>query len=128
MTKTKSRSIDIIYLADKARFLHLLTDWFVAMDNDGTPLGTIALEANSVGSETAAGPWLAAFLVDPDRGKQGLGSRLIEGVENEAQRLGFTEIFTSTDSGQQLLERRNWSVWGQAISLRGPIPIYRKCL
>ena len=49
----------------------------VALDDDGAVVGTAALKAESVGSEQAAGPWLAAFVVgrgaSPARRRHGPG-------------------------------------------------------
>ncbi|MBZ0217632.1 MAG: GNAT family N-acetyltransferase [Fimbriimonadaceae bacterium] len=100
----------------------------VAIDEDGDPAGTIALKAESVGSDSAKGPWLAAFLVDARRRRQGIGSTLVEAMEQEALRLGYSEIYASTDTARNLLECRQWSPWGYTQSLGGPIPIYRKSL
>ena len=100
----------------------------VAMADDGSLLGTVALKTESIGSEHGVGPWLAAFLVGkPHRGK-GVGTALVAALENEARSLGFASIYTSTDTAARLLERRGWQPFAASKSLRGPVTVYRLAL
>ncbi len=97
----------------------------LALNAEGEVLGTAALKADSVGSAHAAGPWLAALLVgQPYRGK-GIATALVAAVENEAARMGFDAIYTSTDSAEGLVTRRGWRAVGTSRSLRGAVAIYR---
>ncbi len=97
----------------------------VAVDGQGDVLGTAALKDESVGSERADGPWLAALLVgEAFRGK-GVGTVLVAAIEDEARRLGFDEIFCSADASAPILERRGWEAFAATESLRGTISIYR---
>ncbi len=57
----------------------------VALHSNGTVLGTASLKRESVGSELGVGPWLAALLVAKDRRSQGIGTALIEAIEQHAQ-------------------------------------------
>lgn len=100
----------------------------VALDTDSGVLGTAALKSESVGSETGAGPWLAALLVGRDHRGRGVATALVEAIENEARRLGYEWIYTSTDAAEDIMERRGWQVNGTTQSLRGPITIYRRYL
>lgn len=97
----------------------------VALDADDTLLGTVALKEESVGSALGVGPWLAAFLVAPQHRGRGVGAALVAAIEGEAARLGFAEIYTSTDTAEGILERRGWLPFGATQSLRGPLKIYR---
>ena len=97
----------------------------VVLDTDDTLLGTAALKAESVGSELGVGPWLAAFLVGPAHRGRGVGTALVAAIEGEAARLGFAEVYTSTDTAEGLLKRRGWQPFGDTESLRGPLKIYR---
>ncbi len=97
----------------------------VALDADDTLLGTAALKEESVGSELGVGPWLAAFLVAPEHRGRGVGTALVAAIEGEAARLGFAEIYTSTDTADGILKRRGWLPFGDTESLRGPLKIYR---
>ena len=98
----------------------------VALDNDGTVLGTAALKKESVGSELGLGPWLAAFYVPIEHRKRGIGSALVEAIENKARYFGFESIFVSTDAAENTIRRRGWTVLDNpAESLRGPVAVYK---
>ena len=98
----------------------------VALGETGELLGTAALKAESVGSEIGAGPWLAALLVGKAHRGKGVATALVAAIEQEARRLGFDALYTSTDVAEPLLRRRGWQALGTTDSLRGAITIYRK--
>jgi GNAT superfamily N-acetyltransferase len=100
----------------------------VILGERGEVLGTAALKAESVGSELGAGPWLAAVLVDKDHRGKGVGTALVEAIENEACRLGFEAIYSSTDAAAGIVTRRHWQAFGSSDSLRGPVSVYREQL
>ena len=101
----------------------------VARSKDGQTLGTAALKDTSLGAEHGYGPWLAAVVVVPDVRGRGIGTALIQSVEEHARRLGFPEIYTSTDSANSIVLRRGWEPMNRDVqSLRGPISIYRLSL
>ncbi len=97
----------------------------VALNLDNEMLGTAALKSESVGSELGVGPWLAAVLVGKDHQGKGIGTALVKAIEEEAVRLGFDSLYTSTDSAESILKRRGWQAFGTTESLRGPVTIYR---
>ena len=101
---------------------------FVALGEDGAPLGTASLKDESLGSELGHGPWLAALLVAPAARGRGIGRALIEAVAAEAQRLGYPALYTSTDLARERLWPRGWQAVGESQSLRGPISVYRLTL
>ena len=98
----------------------------VALNKDNDALGTIALKAESVGSELGVGPWLAALLVGREYRGKGVGKRLVEAIEGEAQRLGFSSIYTSSETDETTMTRRGWRAIGTTASLKGPITVYRR--
>ena len=101
----------------------------VALDDDGTVLGTAALKEESVGSESGMGPWLAALYVPIEHRKRGIGSALVEAIENKARSFGFDSIFVSTDAAESIIRRRGWTkLKTQAESLRGPVAVYQMIL
>lgn len=97
----------------------------VALDDDGAVVGTAALKAESVGSEQAAGPWLAAFVVGRAHRRRGVGTALAAAVEAEARRLGHAALYCSTDVADDMLKRCGWRAHGVTQSLRGAVRIYR---
>lgn len=90
-------------------------------------LGTISLKSSSI-SHHHLGPWGAAFLVGKEYRRRGVGSILLEALEDEARRLGFESVFMSTDGATNLVERRGWRQFDKAESLRGPVRVYEKQL
>lgn len=100
----------------------------VALDADGGVLGTASLKAESVGSEVGAGPWLAAMIVGKAHQGQGIGTALAGAIEDEARRLGFAAVYTSTDAAEGIMKRRGWQRIGSTESLRGDIAVFRRQL
>jgi GNAT superfamily N-acetyltransferase len=98
----------------------------VALSDEGELLGTAAIKEDSVGSELGVGPWLAAMLVKREYRGRGVGTALVEAIEAEAARIGFEEIYSSTDTAMKILERRGWKMFGSARSLRGEIAVYQR--
>ena len=97
----------------------------VALDPDHQLLGTVALRPTSVGSELGFSPWLAGLLVAPAHRGSGIGTALVYALEDEAARLGFNAIYTSTDTAENLVRRRGWVAVGSAPSLRGDTTVFR---
>ena len=97
----------------------------VALNGDGEVLGTAALKSDSVGGELGVGPWLAAMLVGTDHRGGGIGAALVEAIEEEARRLGFSSIYTSTEPAESIPGRRGWQAFGDSESLKGPVTVYR---
>ena len=91
-------------------------------------VGTASLKNESVGSELGVGPWLAAVLVRREHRNEGIGTALVLACEHEATRLGFSELYTSTDTAAGILRRRGWTVFGATNSLRGPIAVFQRQL
>ena len=96
----------------------------VALDGSGKALGTAALRTSSAGDELGVGPWLAALLVAKEQRGRGVGARLIEAIEQEARRLGYAAVYTSTDTAEGLLHRRGWRAIGGTETLKGAATVY----
>ena len=97
----------------------------VAVGDDGRPIGTAALKADSAGSESGHGPWLAAMVVAPEHRGRGVGTALVAAIEDEARRQGHAALYTSTDTLVGLLQRRGWRAIGSTETLRGRVAVYR---
>ena len=98
----------------------------VALDGEGGVLGTASLRAESVGAELAPGPWLAAILVGKAHQGRAIGTALAAAIEDEARRLGFAAIYTSTDAAEGIMQRRGWQRIGTTMSLRGDVAVFRR--
>lgn len=97
----------------------------VALGADDRLLGTAALKSDSVGSQPGQSPWLAAFIVSPQHRHFGIGTQLVAAMEAEARRLGFKNLYISTDAGEAIVKKRGWLPLDIVSSLRGPITVYR---
>jgi N-acetylglutamate synthase-like GNAT family acetyltransferase len=75
---------------------------------DGSVVGIAALKAESITSHKHLTPWAAAGLVTPSLRGRGIGLRLVQALEEEARRLGFTRIYCATGSAENLLKRSQW--------------------
>ena len=100
----------------------------VALDDQGDVLGTAALKRDSVGSDVAAGPWLAAFLVGQAHRGRGVGTALVGAIEDAARDLGFGAVYISTDGASGIVESCGWRKVGGTQSLRGEVGVYCKTL
>ncbi|MGI9301299.1 MAG: GNAT family N-acetyltransferase [Gammaproteobacteria bacterium] len=98
----------------------------VALDDDGTVLGTAALKTESVGAELGVGPWLSALVVPIEHRKRGIGTALIDTIEKKAHCLGLESIYVSTDAAENIIRHRGWTALEDpAESLRGPVAVYK---
>lgn len=63
-------------------------------------------------------------VVAPEHRRRGIGSALIAALKTEARRLGFTRMYTATDTADSLIERRGWRAFDEAATLRGSATVY----
>lgn len=90
---------------------------FVAMEGD-QPVGTAALMARDMDSRPELSPWLASVFVLPEWRGQGIASRLIRRVEEEAAACGSRQFYLFTPDQQALYRRLGWRDH-EALSYRG---------
>jgi len=97
----------------------------VAVDHKRTALGTGALKMHSLGSRTGEQPWICALLVPQPFRKKGIGEAIINALEREAERMGYTEIYSTTNSANSILLKRGWQALRQVEPLHGQATVYR---
>jgi len=100
----------------------------VALGETGMPVGTVSLRDSSPGSDRYPGAWLTALLVPQNFRCAGIGSALVAAAEQEACRLGFTQILVSTGTAQSLLRARDWQLPDALRFPGGEFEIFRKDL
>lgn len=96
----------------------------IAIDQDGV-CGTAALKEQSVESHAHLRPWLAALLVDPAKRNRGIGTRLVQAIEELARQMEFEVLYVGAGPDAPLYDRRGWTKIGNAKSLREPLGIFR---
>ena len=72
-------------------------------------LGSAMLIAHDMDTRIEFSPWLAGVFVRPDRRKEGLGSKLVQRVVEEARVFGVRRLYLYTPTAEQFYVRLGWS-------------------
>ncbi|SFU73904.1 GNAT family N-acetyltransferase [Halomonas korlensis] len=95
---------------------------FAALHGD-TPVGTASLVADDMSDRRDLTPWLASVFVPPEWRGQGVASRLVRRVEQEAQAHGHDRLYLYTPDQQRLYRQLGWrdlearDYHGEAVSI-----------
>lgn len=81
---------------------------FVAMAGD-RPVGTASLVVDDMEVRPELTPWLASVFVLPEWRGQGIASRLVRRVEEEAREAGIATFYLYTPDQQALYRRLGWA-------------------
>ena len=95
---------------------------------DDRVCGFAALKTESIASHRHLCPWAAAGLVEQSMRGKGIGSILLNALEEHALRLGFHQIFCATSTAESLLLRCGWQLIESIDHEGGALSIYRKDL
>lgn len=90
--------------------------------------GIAALKSEPFPSHPHLSPWVGAALVDPSLRRQGIGAKLIQGLESEAKVLGYRRAYCATGSAASLLERCNWRLIERVQHEGEQLSVYEKAL
>lgn len=82
--------------------------WGVIAILDNLVVGTVAMASESHGAEPGEDTWLVGLVVRDVMRKRGIGSLLVEVVEQRARSEGFGQVYATTQSASGLLVRRGW--------------------
>ncbi|TDX31588.1 acetyltransferase (GNAT) family protein [Modicisalibacter xianhensis] len=100
---------------------------FMAM-HAGKPVGTASLIESDMSSRPQLTPWLASVFVHPEWRGQGIASRLVRRVEEEARQAGLERFYLYTPDQQALYRRLGWQET-EAVVYRGEaVTIMTRCL
>ena len=83
---------------------------WVALGDQGQPLGSAAIRDYDMDTHMQLSPWLASVFVDPQRRKQGIGSALVQQVMDLAQAHGFKQLYLFTPDQAALYQRLGWQI------------------
>lgn len=90
--------------------------------------GTASLRPESGTVYPGVGPWLTHLYVEPSLRNQGIGTSLIQAIEAEATRNGFTELHAATTRAVVVFERSGWTVL-EVVEYQGDrVNVLRKIL
>jgi len=90
----------------------LIPSTYIALRNN-TLLGSAALVDNDMETHTELGPWIASVYVDSMHRQQGIGSRLVLHVMQQAQQSGIRQLFLFTPDRQSFYTRIGWQIYGR---------------
>lgn len=96
--------------------------------HQGTPCGFAVLKREPFPSHSHLFPWIGAAFVQPRLRRQGIGRLLIEALEREASRSGYSSVYCATGTAASLLERSGWRLLAEVIHQGQPVAIYEKVL
>jgi N-acetylglutamate synthase-like GNAT family acetyltransferase len=81
----------------------------VAMDK-GEVIGWAALKASDFKARPDLGPWLGGLYVDKPQRNKGVGTKLVQAIENLAVQLEVRQLFLVTDDAENFYAQLGWSV------------------
>ena len=70
-------------------------------------LGSVALRQKSA-SHQHLSPWVTSLFVTPQERRKGIGTKLIEAVENLSVDLGFSKIYSRSATAVEFFRKMNW--------------------
>ena len=78
---------------------------------EGEVVGAIALvDFDDVEEFREFKPWVAAFIVDPERRGEGIGSAMLASVENKAREFGIAQLYLWTEDQKDFYLKRGYSL------------------
>ena len=95
---------------------------FVALE-DSRLLGTACLDIEDLPERPELGPWLASLYVMPEARSRGLGSRLVQAVEQEAWTRGVPRLHLHTPNHEGYYAQQGWTTlehlqaWNKNVAL-----------
>jgi GNAT superfamily N-acetyltransferase len=90
--------------------------------------GMAALKPQSIETHAEFTPWIGAGIVPREFRRQGIGSKLVQALEDLARDRGYRKIFSATNTANRLLERLGWKRLEIVDHDGKPLAIYEKVL
>lgn len=97
----------------------------VAVNSYGV-IGTVSLSMYDTDARLDLGPWLAGLYVECRWRRRGIGTRLVENMEQKASEMGFGEIFLYTSKSEAFYSRLGWHVLERAEYCGNPVTLMGK--
>lgn len=73
-------------------------------------IGTVCLKVNDMETKPELTPWLAGLYVKPSWRRQGVGSLLVNAIEQQAGELGVGRLYLYTPESEYFYAKRGWCV------------------
>ncbi|MEL6641315.1 MAG: GNAT family N-acetyltransferase [Pseudomonadota bacterium] len=94
---------------------------------DDTVVGTVALDANSFGSQ-GEGPWLVGLCTSPHCRGQGIATALTTWAMGSAHQEGHAALFATTKEAAGIMRRLGWRRMRQITDQSGTWTVWRVML
>lgn len=102
-----------------------LPNFYIALENE-KKIGSYALITNDIISRQDLLPWFACLFVEETHRKKGIAEKLLNHALQEAQKMGFEQVYLSTDL-EKFYERKGWQYFAQGYNFMGEgFKIYSK--
>jgi N-acetylglutamate synthase-like GNAT family acetyltransferase len=88
----------------------LIPSTWVAIDDDGSLLGSAALIEQDLNSRPDLGPWLASVYVDAAQRGYGIGRQLVQHVMDQVRNAGIDRFYLFTPDRARFYAHMGWSV------------------
>lgn len=95
---------------------------------EGKLLGTVSLKIHDMDTRLDLSPWLAGLYVSSDRRGEGIGAKLVCGVENKAHELGVQELYLYTPKSEHFYLRLDWEVKERLEYHNYPVTLMHKTI
>lgn len=96
---------------------------YVALEEDGTLLGSVTLVEHDMTTHLDLTPWLAGVFVRPERRNRGVGSALVRHAVQMTAKMGVARLYLYTASARDFYARLGWqrvaddSYEGQTVTI-----------
>ena len=90
---------------------------------DEEPLGTVSLLEESVTTHTHLTPWLAGLHVAEARRHQGIATKLIEALVQEAAAINFETLYIGISRAEDFYSARGWQTVDKIVYYDKPLTI-----
>lgn len=94
---------------------HSLPAFYVLLEGEEIQ-GSYALLTNDIISRQDLMPWLACLYVNESVRNQGWAGKLLEHGLQEADKMGFSSLYLSTDL-EHFYEKKGWTFFGEGYNL-----------
>lgn len=86
----------------------LIPSTWLAVEDDGTVLGSAAIVDSDMDSRPELGPWLASVYVEPTQRGRGLGKQLVQHVMEQARAGDIQTLYLYTPGQAAFYDKLGW--------------------
>lgn len=95
---------------------------------EGQPLGSASIVAHDMDTHPEWTPWLASVFVAPPYRGRGIGTALVERIEDEARRMDVESLYLYTPDRPTFYQRLGWHPLSREAYRGDAVTVMRKVL